>query len=365
MGKPIILFESYPDFSGSSLEIYNELVKRGYRSKYDLLWAVHTSCASKAYPTIKYFGATTAQQTDILNRTKVIIDSNRYIHKQSNNYRLHVRHGCSFKLCTDYYNKVGNVDAILTTSNAMKQVDEVVWPSNLKGKFIVTGLPSNDRLFHPKDLYSSGFIKRITGINNQYDKIISWLPTYRQHRFIKKDENMKYPFGIPLIKSKVDLDLMNKILCDRNMLLIIQMHHAQMANYTKIPEYTNIKVISEADKQSSGLLNNDILGNCDAMITDYSAAYHEYIMLNRPIALTCDDLVTYAETTGFCYNYLNWIKGEPCVALVPLLNFIVKTHQNIDTYYNERTSSLHKIHTYVDALSTNRVVQYLITHKAI
>ena len=40
--KPVILFESYPDFNGSALAVYEELVKRGYDQKYDLIWAVYS-----------------------------------------------------------------------------------------------------------------------------------------------------------------------------------------------------------------------------------------------------------------------------------------------------------------------------------
>lgn len=40
--KPVILFESYPDFDGGVLAVYNELVKRGYDKKYDLVWAVYS-----------------------------------------------------------------------------------------------------------------------------------------------------------------------------------------------------------------------------------------------------------------------------------------------------------------------------------
>lgn len=90
----IILFESFPNFSGSPLEIYNELKRRGYDKKYELVWASDNTAFEGDYKTVNYFGKN-ANKSSILDKTKIIIDSNNYIYKKQNNFRLHVRHGCS------------------------------------------------------------------------------------------------------------------------------------------------------------------------------------------------------------------------------------------------------------------------------
>ena len=98
----------------------------------------------------------------------------------------------------------------------------------------------------------------------------------------------------------------------------------------------------------------------DAMLTDYSAAYHEYIILNRPIGLTIDDLVEYSRDEGFCYNYLDWIKGDYIIKLDTLLAFVANVAANKDPSKSNRTESLKKIHSHIDNKSTERVVKYLI-----
>ena len=95
--KPVILFESYPDFNGSALAVYEELVRRGYDKKYDLVWAVYSDFNLKTdYKIVKFFNCNSAEKQNILKRTKCIIDSNRYIfkHQANNAFRFHVRHGC-------------------------------------------------------------------------------------------------------------------------------------------------------------------------------------------------------------------------------------------------------------------------------
>ena len=129
--KPVILFESYPDFSGSPLEIYNELVKRGYDTKYDLIWTVYANFNEKTnYKVVKFHGCNTPEKRNVLSRTKVIIDSNRYIQKpRPDVFRIHVRHGLTLKKCQSYYNDIGNLDAIITTSDEMLKIEEKAYPS--------------------------------------------------------------------------------------------------------------------------------------------------------------------------------------------------------------------------------------------
>lgn len=355
--KPVILFESYPDFSGSPLEIYNELVKRGYDKKYDLIWTVYSNFNEKTnYKIIKFHGCNTQEKKSILARTKIIIDSNRYIYKpRPDVFRIHVRHGLPFKYCKNYINDIGNLDAIITTSEEIKQLDEKIYPKNLKGKFILTGLPVLDRLFNK---CNKEFIKELTG-KNDYSNIIGWLPTFRKHRFGGNQMGKKFKFGLPIINNINDFNKLNENLLKNNCLLIIQMHHAQAKDYQQLPKNSNIVFLDEEIKKKYNITTHDLMSIFDAMITDYSAAYHEYIILNRPIGLTIDDLIEYSKTEGFCCNYTEWIKGQYILDNFDLNDFIKNVAINNDVAKNDRENSLHKIHTYIDNKSTERVVNYL------
>jgi CDP-glycerol glycerophosphotransferase (TagB/SpsB family) len=360
--KPVILFESYPNFSGSPQKIYKELVKRGYDSKYDLIWAVYSTFNEKTnYKIVKFHGCNTPEKRAVLARTKIIIDSNRYIHKpRPDVYRIHTRHGCSFKKCVGYYSDVGAVDAILTTSDEMKKIDQQVWPPIVKNKFVITGLPSLDRLFQPTDVYSSGFIKELVGCDTKFDKIIGWLPTFRKHRFGGRLTGKKYAFGLPTINVADDFLKLNTTLVEHNCLLIIQMHHAQSKDYKQLPKCSNIAFVNETIKKKYDITTHALMSAFDAMITDYSAAYHEYIILNRPIALTVDDLIQYNRDEGFCYNYIEWIKGEYILDCSDLCDFVENVALNNDVAKEEREISLHKIHKHIDNNSTNRVIDLLV-----
>jgi CDP-glycerol glycerophosphotransferase (TagB/SpsB family) len=98
----------------------------------------------------------------------------------------------------------------------------------------------------------------------------------------------------------------------------------------------------------------------DALITDYSAAYYEYLMLNRPIGLIVEDLVEYNKLAGFYIPYLDIIKGEYMMNLRQLESFVQRIGQGLDIGYSARANSIERIHQYVDNHSTDRVIDWLL-----
>lgn len=360
MSKPVILFESYPDFNGSALAVYEELVKRGYDQKYDLIWAVYSDFNFKTnYKVVKFFNCNSPEKQDVIKRTVCIIDSNRYIQKFNGVYRIHVRHGCCLKNSIGYNRGLGEVDSILTTSDEMLKLDQQIFSQQIKDKFVVLGMPSTDKLFSPKNLYTTGIIKELTNSENKFNKIIGWLPTYRDHRFTHFGKN-RFPFGLPAIHDLNEYKQINETLNKDNLLLIIQQHHAQAKNYQNLPNLSNVVFINEDIKNRYGIATTDILGNCDALLTDYSAAYHEYVILNRPIGLIIEDLVQYSKVNGFFCNYLDWIKGDYILNNTDLINWIDNISKGLDLSKSEREISLNKIHKYKDDKATERVVNYIV-----
>ena len=104
----------------------------------------------------------------------------------------------------------------------------------------------------------------------------------------------------------------------------------------------------------------NLMQSFDAMITDYSAAYHEYILLDRPIALTIDDFNEYSSKTGFVFDYFDWIKGVYLKDSSDLIRFIKEVSDGVDSAKKERESAMHRIHKYIDNQSTTRVLDFLI-----
>lgn len=361
--KQYILFESRPDFVGSPLAIYNELIKRGYDKIYDLRWAVDKSFNDSKckYRTIKFFNMPVSTRNSILANTKCIIDSNKYIHKlNKNTFRLHTRHGNNLKKLAKYSANIGDVDAMLCSSKMMHEIDKTIYPSSATNKSLQLGFPANDELFVKKDLYKNCFIQHLTKSEKTFNKIILWLPTYRQNAFDSKvRSNTIFKYGLPLINSENDLNKLNEVLKQHNTLLLYQIHHGQAHNYENIKHYCNIVHLTDvACKQFNVTLAN-IFNFVDALITDYSSAYYEFLMLNKPIALAIPDYVAYRTAFDFCIDYLSTIKGEFLVNLSHLYDFINDVAHDLDFHAQERNILLRKVYQFIDNNATKRVVDYL------
>ena len=59
-----------------------------------------------------------------------------------------------------------------------------------------------------------------------------------------------------------------------------------------------------------------LLRNADALITDYSSAYFDYMLLNRPIAFTVEDIEEYRKKRGFVFD--NPFEYMPVRRLIPM-----------------------------------------------
>ncbi len=361
-----VFFESYPELDGSPWMIYQEMINRGLDKRYKLRWLVDDSFKNPPnVPCVHFFNTKTIFEKIscycLLAKAKVIIDSNRYVYKiNQKTFRLYTRHGAPLKNDYFYSSKLGVVDAVLSISEELCNIQEKLFPS-AKGKFITLGYPTNDRLFENVDLYKIGFWRKLTGQNDKFDKIIGWLPTYRQHRNGGEAEESSFihPYGIPLIKNKDEFEKLNKILKEKNALLAIQMHHAQSKNF---PDYcySNIILIPQSLKYEMSISTVNLMKSFDAMITDYSSAYHEFLLLDRPIGLSIDDYDIYCEKPGFSLDFFEWIKGFYMRNFDDLTVFVNDTLEGRDISRFQRESALQRIHKYKDAKSTMRVMDFLI-----
>ena len=99
----------------------------------------------------------------------------------------------------------------------------------------------------------------------------------------------------------------------------------------------------------------------DGLITDYSGAYHEYILLDRPIAVSIDDLEEYQNKVGFCYDFFKYIKGFYLKNFSDLRRFVKEISESEDSSRSERLVAKALLHQYSDNHSTQRVVDFIST----
>lgn len=91
----------------------------------------------------------------------------------------------------------------------------------------------------------------------------------------------------------------------------------------------------------------------DALISDYSSVYVDYLLLNRPVIFSCPDLEEYKRDRGFVVDDPSTLMPG---AIIKTQDELICTLENIfkgkDEYKDLREEKMSFFHTYVDGNSS-------------
>lgn len=161
-----------------------------------------------------------------------------------------------------------------------------------ESQIIKCNKPRTDALFD-KDL-QKGVNENVVAIK-EGRKAIVWMPTHRS-------SGKKYID----VENLLDLESIEKI-CDKyNIVFLIKKHFYHRNENTNLSKYPHIYDITKENVDSQV-----ILVQADALISDYSASYIEYLALDRPILLYAFDKEEYlANERGLYMKFENNTAGE-------------------------------------------------------
>ena len=151
--------------------------------------------------------------------------------------------------------------------------------------------PRNDALVEP---VAHSDIERLFGL--KYQKMILWMPTYRKSKKLNNHEDSSK--DIPIIDAQNLIEI-NETLKSVGNLLVIKPHPLQNSITHLVHESSNIKILTNDDLYKMGIELYQFVGSADALITDYSSIYFDYLLLNRPIGFAYDDFEEYIKRRGF------------------------------------------------------------------
>lgn len=207
-------------------------------------------------------------------------------------------------------------------------VNSPVFEDGLKEAFSISdsmlikvGAPRNDFLMESKTMLDSSLRKMF---KNSKNSLVIWMPTFRNSMDEDNQENQEKIAGIlPLSKLKSFDDFLIK----QGVNLLIKIHPLDIINLKELSDYNHsLSCLKFIDKNLT-LSNSkydfyEMLKDTDALITDYSSIYFDYLLMNKPIALTIVDKKSYEKTRG-CYEKVsNSIKNNEITDMNQLKNFI-------------------------------------------
>ena len=365
--KNIIILESKADFSDNTRAFYDYLLKKGYNKKYKIYWFVenkkefknrkcenvkfinmwHKEIKRTPWQWLKYFW--------IVKNAKYLIYSNRTLLKlNKKSIDVFLNHGIPLKNVADLKIVSNNVSyATISSDFCINLMHEQLHLD--KEKFICLGNPRDDVIFHKTNTEEK--LKNYM----KYDNIILWLPTFRKSsNSNRNDSNFQFPLGLPIIYSEDELIKLNNYLKSKNMAILFKLHPSQDTSMFKTGTLSNIIVIDDQYLINQDVELCELYKITDALITDYSSVYYDYLLLNKIIGFTLDDYEEYKKEKGFAYdNPLEYMAGEKIYNINDLYKFIDNINCDIDEYKNQREKMKKLFYKYEDGKSCERIAKFL------
>ena len=355
----IILFESQPNFSDNTYWFFKYLVENtNIPEKYTLVWIQKDNksfrdelCGHK----IKNIARNQsnfkekAEYTYYYNFAKFIVDCNNYVYKKNpQQKRIFLGHGMPLKIVRDYDLQKGEVDMNTITTY------------NLNRHFYDIG--DKDENMRNFGYCRTDILHEHAGKRKNREKTsIIWMPTYRQHAssagFQIKNH---FPLGLPVIKTHEEMSEINEFLKENNTILYIRPHPAQDISVLHLDEMSNIIIANNDYINAKGLQLYEFLTETDALITDYSSVYYDYLMLDRPIALAVEDLDDFkAKWPMYFDDFKANYKCPYLDTIDDLKQFIKDTATDNDPYEEERIKAKHRFYDYTDGKTCERVYNFM------
>ena len=197
----------------------------------------------------------------------------------------------------------------------------------------VIGHSRNDYLFSDVSVLERFHIHRAN-----YRKLILWMPTFRVSRDARyRDCGASYSLGetqLPLVDTFDQLEALNVWLAERDILLCLKIHLFSV--FTSF-NYSNIKLFTSKDFEEGGVHLYSFVKDFDALLTDYSSIFFDYLLLDRPIGFIVDDISIYESNRGFILNPVrSYLPGPQIETLDGLYQFFIDVSQERDLYASDR-----------------------------
>lgn len=357
-----IVFESNPEFTGNVGAVYTELLRRGINKKYKLVWRVEDKEKYRDYgsPNVSFIDYEPKSFKEKLRwfwyrwSSKMLIFENKMSEKKwHNQMAINLMHGMPIKANRDYVAH-DTCDFIVSSGEKLNGILSREMDIPIK-RFVTLGYPRTDALGK-----ATGSLEKL-GIRG-FDKVIVWMPTYRKHATWSTHfhEGAQFPSGVPLLTEKEHFEALNEKLKAKNTLLIIKLHPVQDMSGISETALSDILLLSDKTMREKGCSVYELLAESDALLTDYSSVYYDYLLCDKPIGLVIDDIGEYTANRGLAFEYKDYIKGDYIYTLDELIAFASDVSDGTDPAEGERLWAKAQWCDFTDFKSTERVADFIL-----
>lgn len=123
---------------------------------------------------------------------------------------------------------------------------------------------------------------------------------------------------------------------------------------------SNLVVISHREFAAKDIQLNHVLHYTDALLTDYSGVFIDYMNLDRPIGFLLTDLKNYTDNRGFlCEKPLDCLPDMQLYTERDVKKFFEDLEKNVDDFKTERERLRYVYNDYSDSNNCRPLAEYL------
>jgi CDP-glycerol glycerophosphotransferase (TagB/SpsB family) len=365
-GNKIVLY-SFPDFSDNAWALYTYLIDNSNK-KYKYYWFVTDPAKFRSKKLKKtYFYNSKGRFSFFVKlyhtfTSKYVFVTHMWlpIYPAKNQNIIYLWHGSPLKKIAlmDPRKPIKTVNYfsyIIGYSEKYAPIMEKSFACS-SSQVLLFGNMRNDLLFEDSNVLDE------LGFNDTYKKIIIYMPTFKKvsggYSDILTEKNTET--GLQIFLTKESLISFNNFLSTKNLLFIIKLHPSEDLSVFDLTNYSNIKFLLNKDIEIKNIQLYHLLGKADAIISDYSSVYLDYLLLNKPIGFVIDDYESYLSARGFLFeNVISMMPGQLIRNKEQLIEFLINLLNKTDEYEEERLLVSAFANKYPDNRNRERLINFL------
>lgn len=377
----LIVFRSGPhassyvkgmDYGDNARALFEYMLEEGCNCKYELVWLVKNpseyAYISEEYENVRFLSfdwsvSEEKQKRDAYYRAlclaKYIFMTDAYgfcRNARKDQIRVQLWHGCGFKTRINFTRCEKRYEYNIVVSEVYKKIHQEIYGLR-EDQVLVTGYPKNDWLFHPDTDWKKKLNVPEAG------HYIFWLPTFRRAVGQLEELDEKAPegqTGLPIVRTMEELGRLDGFLKAKDAVLIIKLHPFQDISCIYQEGMANIVLLDNGMLVEKNLQINQILCAADGLISDYSSAAVDYLLLDRPLAFTLDDVEAFERSRGFVFDPIrDWLPGNEIYSYEEFTDFIGDVAEGRDKNKRKRRILAGRMHRFFDDRSSKRVLDAL------
>lgn len=356
-----ILIETEGDFCDNGRALYEYMIEHNYNKKYHIIWIVTSpkNYKKNAPTNVKFISRTKNgiiakwQFYKYINKVKYFFFTHPYwLDKWKEDQTvINLWHGTPLKAGGKDLSNIYNYFASPSTKT-FDLYNKFIGVK--KSQYVVTGMPRNDLLYRKSQCVDKLIDK------NKDTKVIISMTTFRQSTNMT-DSNIEDPYALSVINSMEEAKQLNKYLKEKNIIILVKIHHLQKTEILNKVSLSQIKYIEDKDLMEKDIQLYELLGQMDGMLSDYSSVTFDYSLLDRPMGFFTNGIDDYKKTRGFLVdNILEYMPGHKIDNLKDFYKFIDDFDKGIDKYKEERENICKLGNEYKDNKNSERVIKMFL-----